>query len=75
MICRSPNFNARHIKMLISPNGQSESKPENILEKHEQFYKSLYASTVTLDPSTHNFTSNPDIPKLDNIEKKCVTWT
>ena len=64
------NFNAKHIKTLILPNGQLESKPENILEEQEKFYKSLYASTVSLDPSTHNFTSNSEIPKLDNMEKE-----
>ena len=64
------NFNAKHIKTLILPNGQLESKPENILQEQEKFYKSLYASTVSLDPSTNNFTSNPEIPKLDNMEKE-----
>ena len=54
---------------MILPNGQLESKPENILQEQEKFYKSLYASTVSLDPSTNNFTSNPEIPKLDNMEK------
>ena len=55
---------------MIFPNGQLESKPENISEEQEKFYKSLYVSTVSLDPSTHNFTSNPEIPKLDNMEKE-----
>ena len=64
------NYNTKHIKSLIVKDGLTVSEPNEILHEQNTFYKNLYTSKVSRDPNICNFTSNTDIPKLNNSEQE-----
>ena len=55
---------------MILQNGNLEFDPTKILHEQENFYRTLYSSTLSLDPADNDFTSTSDLPRLDTSDQE-----
>ena len=66
------NYNLKYIKKIIKANGTEVVEPFEVINEQKAFYTNLYKSRIDINNlNTENkFLKNPNIPKLDAVNKE-----